>query len=391
MVELMKPDIRPSDPHFSSGPTAKRKGWSLQNFNEETIGRSHRSKIGKLRLAQAIDLTRKVLNIPKDYLIAIVPGSNTGAFEMAMWNLLGQRGVDVLAWESFGIGWITDIVEQLKIEDVRVMKSDYGHLPDLSSVDCSRDVVFAWNGTTSGVCVPNDDWIDTDRAGLTLCDATSVVFAVDLPWDKLDVTTYSWQKVLGGEAAHGMIILSPRAVSRLESYQPSWPLPKIFRLTKGQKIIEGIFRGDTINTPSMLAVEDYLDALKWADMLGGVQGLILRVEENCKRLNHWVEHTEWVDFLCVDVKNRSNTSVCLKIIDECVTTLSVEKQMMFEEHIVALLEAEGVAYDIGSYRKAPVGLRIWMGATVESENIDQLVPWLDWAFAKTLVELSIKY
>jgi phosphoserine aminotransferase len=375
------PDVRPDNPNFSSGPCAKRPGFSLQQLEDAVLGRSHRSKPGKAKLAEAIDRTREILGVPDDYHIGIVPASDTGAYEMAMWSLLGARGVDILGWESFGKGWITDAVKQLKLEDIRVMEADYGHLPDLSAVDFTRDVAFTWNGTTSGVCVPNGDWIAADREGLTLCDATSAAFAMDLAWDKLDVTTYSWQKVLGGEAAHGMLILSPRAVERLESHTPPWPMPKVFRLTKGGKLIDGIFRGETINTPSMLAVEDYLDTLKWAESLGGLSGLLGRVAANNKVLNDWVEASSWAGFLGVEAEQRSTTSVCVCITDADILALDSDAQAAVAKKIAALLDGEGVAYDIGAYRDAPAGLRIWAGATVEASDLAALTPWLDWAFA----------
>ena len=375
------PVIKPANPCFSSGPCAKRPGWTLENLTNAPLGRSHRSKIGKARLADAIDRTRRVLQVPADYRIAIVPASDTGAVEMAMWTLLGQRGVDVLAWESFGSGWVTDIVKQLKLKDVRVMEADYGAMVDLSAVDCDRDVVFTWNGTTSGVRVPNGDWINPDRQGLTICDATSAAFAQDLPFDKLDVVTFSWQKVLGGEAAHGMLILSPRAVARLETYSPPWPLPKIFRLTKGGKLEEGPFKGETINTPSMLCVEDYIDALAWAESIGGLAGLRARADSNLALISDWVALTEWVDFLASDSSIRSNTSVCLKIVDPWFTALDSDAQAKAAKAIGARLDAAGVAYDIDAYRDAPPGLRIWAGATVEGADLTALLPWLDWAFA----------
>jgi phosphoserine aminotransferase len=350
------------------------------------LGRSHRSKPGKAKLAEAIDRTRAVLGVPDDYHIGIVPASDTGAYEMAMWSMLGQRGLDILAWESFGSGWVTDVVKQLKLDDVRIMEADYGHLPDLSAVDFSRDVAFTWNGTTAGVRVPNGDWISDTREGLTLCDATSAAFAMDLAWDKLDVTTYSWQKVLGGEAAHGMLILSPRAVARLESYTPAWPLPKVFRLTKGGKLIEGIFKGETINTPSMLAVEDYLDTLKWAESIGSLSGLLGRVADNNKALNDWVAATDWVANLCQDEANQSTTSVCLQIVDAEVVAMAPEAQSALAKKIASLLDTQAVAYDIGAYRDAPAGLRIWAGATVEASDLANLTPWLDWAFETAKME-----
>ncbi|TLP43036.1 MULTISPECIES: phosphoserine transaminase [Cohaesibacter] len=382
MTDMTKPAQQPNNPLFSSGPCSKRPGWSLDGLTDAPLGRSHRAKIGKAKLQEAIDLTREVLNVPADYRIGIVPASDTGAVEMALWSLLGARGADILVWESFGAGWATDVTKQLKLDDVRVLKSGYGELPDLSQVDFSRDVVFTWNGTTSGVRVPNGDWIDADREGLTICDATSAAFAQDLAWDKLDVVTYSWQKVLGGEAAHGMLILSPRAVERLESYTPAWPLPKIFRLTKGGKLIEGIFKGETINTPSMLCVEDYLDALKWGKDLGGLSGLIARADKNLAVLEAWVAKTPWVDFLAKDEAIRSNTSVCLTIVDEAVQALEADAQAKFAKALVARLDAEGAAFDIGAYRDAPSGLRIWAGATIEASDLDMLTAWLDWAFAE---------
>jgi len=388
MTDVMKPATRPVRPEFSSGPCAKRPGWSLQNLEAACLGRSHRSKPGKAKLAEAIDRTRKLLGIPHDYRVGLVPASDTGAVEMALWSLLGARGVDVLAWESFGQGWVSDITKQLKLDDVRVLAADYGRLPDLTEVDPARDVVFTWNGTTSGVRVPDADWIAADRAGLTICDATSAVFAQKLDWSKLDVVTYSWQKVMGGEAAHGMLILSPRAVDRLESYTPAWPLPKIFRLTKGGKLIEGLFEGATINTPSLLCVEDYLDALNWADEIGGQEALLKRADDNLAVLAQWVERTEWIDFLAEDPATRSNTSVCLKIVDRHIAALSDEKQAAFSKRIASLLDKEGVAYDIGAYRDAPPGLRIWTGATIDRSDLEALVPWLDWAFATASAELA---
>jgi len=381
MTELTaKPDLRPANPNFSSGPCSKRPGWSLDQLADAPLGRSHRAKPGKAKLAEAIDLTRKVLNVPEDYRIGIVPASDTGAVEMALWSLLGARGVDMLAWESFGSGWVTDVIKQLKLDDARVLEAPYGALPDLSEVNFANDVVFTWNGTTSGVRVPNGDWIPADRGGLTICDATSAAFAQDLDFDKLDVVTFSWQKVLGGEAAHGVLILGPRAVERLESHTPAWPLPKIFRLTKGGKLIEGIFRGETINTPSMLCVEDYIDALKWADGLGGLDALRGRADANLKVLADWVARTGWVDFLAADPATRSNTSVCLKVTDQGILSLSDEDQAAFAKGIVSALDAEGVAHDIGAYRDAPSGLRIWAGATIEAADLAALTSWLDWAF-----------
>jgi phosphoserine aminotransferase len=382
MTTIEKPAVRPANPCFSTGPTAKRPGWSPEILKTALVGRAHRSKPAKARLKRAIDETRRLLGVPADYRIAIVPASDTGAMEMALWSLLGARGIDVLAWESFGLGWVTDVVEQLKLSDVRVLEAPYGELPDLSQVDCDRDVVFTWNGTTSGVRVPDSDWIKADRAGLTICDATSAAFAQPLPFDKLDVVTFSWQKVLGGEAQHGMLILSPRAVERLQTYTPAWPLPKIFRMTKSGKLTEDLFEGATINTPSLLCLEDYLDAIAWAESIGGLTALIARADANAARLSAWVERTDWVDFLAGDPKTRSNTSVCLKVVDRAVQALDAAGQAAFAKAIPALLEAEGVAFDIASYRDAPPGLRIWCGGTVELANIEALLPWLDWAFAE---------
>lgn len=375
-----KPGIRPARPYFSSGPCAKRPGWTPDVLRNAALGRSHRAKIGKEKLALAIDLTREVLQVPDSYRIGIVPASDTGAVEMALWSLLGARGVDMLAWESFGAGWVTDVVKQLKLEDVRLFEADYGKLPDLSAVDFDRDVVFTWNGTTSGVRVPDADFIPADRKGLTICDATSAAFAQRLDFSKLDVVTFSWQKVLGGEAAHGVLILSPRAVERLETYAPSWPLPKIFRLTKSGKLIEGIFRGETINTPSMLCVEDYLDALAWAKSVGGLDGLVARADANFAVIDRYVQQSGWLAHLAEDPATRSNTSVCLSIIDDDVAKLDRERKAAFAKGIVSLLEKENVAFDIGHYRDAPPGLRIWSGATVEASDLEALMPWLGWAF-----------
>ncbi|PWG02788.1 phosphoserine transaminase [Sphingosinicella humi] len=374
-----KPEVRPARPFFSSGPCAKPPGWGPEHLALGSLGRSHRSKLGKARLAYAIELTRKVLRVPATHRIGIVPGSDTGAVEMAMWTMLGARPVTMLAWESFGEGWVTDAVKQLKL-DATVMKADYGALPDLSAVDPATDIVFTWNGTTSGARVPNGDWISGEREGLTICDATSACFAMELPWDKLDVATYSWQKVLGGEGAHGMLILGPRAVERLESYTPDRALPKIFRLTKGGKLIEGIFKGETINTPSMLAVEDYIHSLEWAQGLGGLSALIARADANAAAVDAWVEATPWVEHLVADPAIRTNTGVCLKFADSAVRGLDEEGQNALVKSMSALLEAEGAAYDIASYRDAPPGIRIWCGATVETDDIEALGPWLDWAF-----------
>ncbi|HLF95526.1 MAG TPA: phosphoserine transaminase [Methylococcaceae bacterium] len=379
----MKPADKPERPYFSSGPCAKRPGWSPAALGEACAGRSHRSKPGKARIKETLDRTRQLLGLPDDYRIGIVPGSDTGAVEMALWSLLGARGVDVLAWESFGSGWVTDIVKQLKLADVRIFQADYGELPDLAQVDCNRDVVFTWNGTTSGVRVPDGNWMADSREGLTICDATSAVFAMELPWDKLDVATYSWQKVLGGEGAHGMLILSPRAVARLESYTPPWPLPKLFRMTQKGKFNGGIFEGDTINTPSMLCVEDYLDALKWAESIGGLPELVKRSQANFGLIEAWVAKTPWVDFLARVPATRSTTSVCLKIVDPAFTRLPEEEQAAFAKKLAGMLDKESVAYDIGAYRDAPPGLRIWAGATVEAQDIERLLPWLDWAYTET--------
>ena len=381
MTDVTKPAVRPANPHFSSGPCAKRPGWSLEQLQHAFLGRSHRAADGKARLKAAIERTRALLELPDDYLCAIMPASDTGAFEAAMWTMLGARGVDVLAGESFGKGWHTDITKQLKLDDVRLLEAGYGALPDLSAVDFSRDVIFTWNGTTSGVRVPDGRWIADDREGLTFADATSAVFAQAIDWPKVDVGTFSWQKVMGGEAAHGMIILSPRAVERLDSHTPSWPVPKVFRMTKGGKLIKGLFEGATINTPSMLCVEDYLAALDWADGLGGLSALQARADVNAAVLFDWIERTPWVDNLAADPATRSNTSVCLKIVDPVIAALDSEAQAAFAKQMVALLEREGVAFDIGSYRDAPPGLRIWTGATVEAADLAALTGWLDWAFA----------
>ncbi len=383
-----KPVVRPRVPHFSSGPCAKRPGWTLEALKDALVGRSHRAKPGRAKLKRAIELTREVLAVPADFRIGIVPASDTGAVEMALWSMLGARGVDLLAWESFGEGWVTDVVKQLKLKDARVLKAPYGELPDLGQVDFSRDVVFTWNGTTSGVRVPNGDWIAADRQGLTICDATSAAFAQALPFDKLDVVTFSWQKALGGEGAHGMLILSPRAVARLESYTPAWPLPKIFRLTKGGKLNEGIFEGETINTPSMLCVEDYLDTLAWAKSVGGLPKLIARADKNLALISAWVARTPWVEFLPKQEALRSNTSVCLVIVDPAVRALSPDAQGAFAKSLAGILDKEGVAYDIAYHRDAPPGLRIWTGATIEASDLEALFPWLDWAFAEAKAALA---
>jgi phosphoserine aminotransferase len=378
----MKPTARPARPDFSSGPCAKRPGWTPDSLKDAATGRSHRSKLGKKKLVEVIDRTRAVLGIPADYRIAIVPASDTGAVEMALWSLLGARPVDLLTWESFGEGWVTDVVKQLKLKDSRVLKAPYGELPDLGAVDWSRDVVFTWNGTTSGVKVPDGNWIADDRAGLAICDATSAAFAMDLPWAKLDVITWSWQKVLGGEGAHGMLVLSPRAVQRLESYVPAWPLPKIFRLTSGGKLSEGIFKGETINTPSMLCVEDAIDGLRWAESVGGLQGLMARSEANLAVLESFVKSRPWAAFLAADKKIRSNTSVCLNVVAPWFIALPADKRAAAAKKMADSLEAEKAAYDVGSYRDAPPGLRIWCGATVEKADLEALLPWLDWAYGE---------
>jgi len=378
---LPMPALRPANPQFSSGPCAKRPGWALDALADAALGRSHRAKLGKAKLQQAIDLTREVLQVPADWRIGIVPASDTGAVEMALWSLLGERGVDMVAWESFGAGWVTDVVKQLRLDDVRRIEAPYGELPDLGQIDFDRDVVFTWNGTTSGVRVPNADFIPANRKGLTICDATSAAFAQQLDFEKLDVVTFSWQKVLGGEGAHGVLILSPRAVARLESYKPAWPLPKIFRLTSGGKLIEGIFKGETINTPSMLAVEDYLDALDWAKEIGGLDALIARADANFAALDGFVQKSSWLGHLAVKPETRSNTSVCLSIVDPDIAALDADAQAAFAKGLASLLEKQGAALDIGAYRDAPPGLRIWCGATVETADIEALLPWLDWAFA----------
>ena len=388
MTTPATPDIRPQNTHFSSGPCSKRPGWSLDALSDAALGRSHRAKVGKSKLKQAIDLTREVLEVPADYRIGIVPASDTGAVEMALWSLLGPRGVDMVAWESFGSGWVSDVVKELKLPDTRKIVADYGLLPDLSKLDFDRDVVFTWNGTTSGVRVPNADFIPADRKGLTICDATSAAFAQELDFAKLDVVTFSWQKVLGGEGAHGILILSPRAVERLESYEPSWPLPKIFRMTKGGKIIEGIFQGETINTPSMLCVEDYIDALLWAKKVGGLKALIARADANAQVIHDFVAKTDWIANLAAVEATRSNTSVCLKIVDKDVAALDAAVQDAFAKGMVALLEKHAVAHDIGAYRDAPSGFRIWAGATIETADLEALMPWFDWAFATQKATLS---
>jgi phosphoserine aminotransferase len=387
MNTLAKPALRPARPEFSSGPCAKRPGWTPENLKSAVLGRSHRSKIGKARLQEAINRTRSVLQVPDDFLIGIVPGSDTGAVEMAMWSMLGPRPVQLLAFESFGKDWVTDVTKQLKIP-AEVLDAPYGRLPDLSKVRKDADLVFTWNGTTSGVRVPNADFIGTDREGVVICDATSAAFAQDLDWAKLDAVTFSWQKALGGEAAHGVLILSPRAVARLESHTPAWPMPKLFRMTKGGKVNLEIFEGATINTPSMLAVEDAVDALKWAEAIGGLTEMRRRADANLAILAEWVARTTWVDFLAEDASIRSNTSVCLKVVDPRVAGLPADAQADIAKKLAAMLEKEGVALDIGGYRDAPPGLRIWCGATVETSDVDALTPWLDWAFATLVAELQ---
>jgi phosphoserine aminotransferase len=388
MTTTAKPAKRPGNICFSSGPCAKRPGWSLKALENAFLGRSHRAKDGKARLKLAIDKTKALLGLPQGYLAAIVPASDTGAFEMAMWSMLGARGVEALAWESFGQGWVTDAAKQLKLKDFKATTAEYGKLPDLSKVDFDRDVLFTWNGTTSGVRVPNGDWIPANRAGLTFVDATSAVFAQPIDWSKVDVLTYSWQKALGGEAAHGMLILSPRAIERLETYSPPWPLPKIFRLTKGGKLIAGVFEGETLNTPSMLCVEDYLDTLNWAESIGGVKALIARADANAKVLHDWVANTPWIENLAVDPATRSNTSVCLKIVDPVVARLPIDAQRAFVKQLEAMLDKENAAHDIAGHRDAPPSLRIWCGSTVEKVDLEALTPWLDWAFAQAKAGLA---
>ena len=387
IANTTKPHMRPADPRFSSGPTKKRPNWSPEALSGAVLGRSHRSKPGKARLKLAIDLTREVLKVPDDYRIGIVAGSDTGAVEMAMWSMLGPKPVVTLAWESFGEDWVTDAVKQLKLDPL-VITSAYGQLPDLAAVPTkTHDVIFTWNGTTSGTRVPNADWIANDREGITICDATSAAFAQQLDWAKLDVVTFSWQKVLGGEGAHGMLILGPRAVARLESYNPPWPMPKLFRMTKGGKLVEGIFEGETINTPSMLATEDYIDALKWSQSIGGLDGLHGRADANLAAIADWVDKTAWVDFLAATSETRSNTSVCLKVVDPRITSLSPDGQADFAKKLAGLLDKEGVALDAAAYRAAPPGLRIWCGATVDTDDLLALTPWLDWAFETLVAEL----
>lgn len=389
MFASAKPSIRPHCPNFSSGPCAKRPGWSFEALKGAALGRSHRARIGKDKLRQVIDETKALLELPPDYLVGIVAASDTGAIEAALWSLLGPHPVDVFAWESFGREWVTDCVKQLKPLQTRTFIADFGRLPDLSQADPDHDIVFTWNGTTSGVIVPNADWIDDRRKGLSICDATSSAFAVQMPWHKLDVVTFSWQKVLGGEAQHGILILSPRAVERLESHKPEWPVPKIFRLTREGKLNRGIFDGETINTPSMMCVEDALDAMAWARSVGGAQGLAQRTQNNFRILAQWIERTPWIDFLAADPVSRSPTSVCMKIADPALLSMSLERQAAFCKGLASMLEKEGVAYDVGSYRDAPPGLRVWCGATIESDDVQALVAWFDWAYAICRAELSV--
>ncbi|HWE19555.1 MAG TPA: phosphoserine transaminase [Hyphomicrobiaceae bacterium] len=383
-----KPAQRPANLNFSSGPCAKRPGWSLKTLDNAFLGRSHRAKEGKVRLKRAIEETKALLGLPPGYLCAIVPASDTGAFEMAMWTMLGERGVDALAWESFGEGWVTDVSKQLKLKDLRILRGEYGRLPDLGQVDFTRDVLFTWNGTTSGVRVPNGDWIAANRTGLTFADATSAVFAQTIPWDKVDVASFSWQKALGSEAAHGMLILSPRAIERLEGYTPPWPLPKVFRLTKGGKLMAPVFDGETINTPSMLCVEDYLDALAWANSIGGLSGLQARADANAKVLYDWAAKTPWLEPLAADPATRSNTSVCLKVVDPSVVNLPIDAQRAFVKQIEAILDKENAAHDIAGHRDAPPHLRIWCGCTIEATDLQILTGWLDWAFAEAKAGLA---
>lgn len=390
MSQIVLPSSKPNNPNFSSGPCAKRPGWSVDALKDAPFGRSHRAKVGKAKLEQVIDLSAEILGLPAGWRLGIVPASDTGAVEMALWSLLGARGIDMFAWDTFGLTWVSDVTKQLKLDDLRVFTAPYGQLPDFSQADFDRDVVFTWNGTTAGVRVPDGDWIAGDRKGLTICDATSAVFAMDMPWDKLDVVTWSWQKVLGGEGAHGMLALSPRAVERLETYVPAWPLPKIFRLTSGGKLVEGIFRGDTINTPSMLAVEDQIDALSWAKSIGGLPALMARAEASRAVIQDWLDASDWAVNLAQVPAQRSCTSVCMTIKAPLFTALSAEDQAAFAKKMVSLLDKQGVAYDIGSYRDAPPGLRIWTGATVETADVAALLPWLDWAFAQVAADTASK-
>ncbi len=383
----MKPNIRPARPLFSSGPCAKRPGWSPEVLKSALLGRSHRSAAGKARLAEVINLTRELLRLPEGWRVGIVPASDTGAVEMALWSLLGARGVDVMAWESFGGDWVNDVVKELKLKDVRTFNAPYGSLPDVTQASPDRDVVFTWNGTTSGVCVPNGDWISDRREGLTIADATSAAFAMDIPWPKIDVATFSWQKVLGGEAQHGILVLGPRAVARLESYTPAWPMPKLFRMTKGGKLVAGIFEGETINTPSMLCVEDALDALKWAKEIGGLSGTMARSKANLDAVAAWVAKSSWAGFLAATEATRSCTSICLKITDPWFQGRDAAAQGAIIKRATAMLEKEGVAYDLGAYRDAPPGFRIWGGATVEKADVAAVLPWLDWAYGAARDEM----
>jgi len=375
-----KPTTKPNNPNFSSGPCAKRPGWNIQNLKTDSLGRSHRAKLPKQRLLEVITLTKEILQLPKDYRVGILPASDTGAIEAAMWSLLGKTGVEVLAWENFGNDWVKDIKDQLKPDNLTIHKADYGNITDFNNLNFDNDIVFNWNGTTSGVCVPNADWIPQDRKGLTICDATSAVFAMDMDWSKLDVVTWSWQKVLGGEAAHGMIAMSPKAIERLSEYQPSWPIPKIFRLANNKKVIEGIFKGETINTPSMLCVEDAIDALQWIQSIGGYAGSIKKSKSNLEIIKKWVASHDWIDFLANDPNTLSSTSICLKITEDWFVQLSEEDQQAKVKEINSLLEKEGVAYDINAYRTAPAGFRIWGGATVEASDIETLLPWIEWGY-----------
>lgn len=386
---MTRPLVKPIRPEFSSGPCAKRPGWSLNILKESSLGRSHRHKVCKNKLKEVIDLTKSILKVPDDYLVGIVPGSDTGAIEIAMWNLLGLKPVTMLVWDSFGADWAKDIQLELKLKDLKIIKEDYGKLPNLNSFDFNGDIVFNWNGTTAGVRVPNGDWIKNSRDGLTICDATSAAFAMDIDWSKLDVGTFSWQKSLGGEAGHGMIILSPKAVDRINTYNPNWPIPKLFQLKKNNKINLDIFSGSTINTPSMMCVEDFLDVLIWSEEIGGVEELIRRSEDNLNIIKDWVSSSTWANFLCEDLNNLSNTSICLKLIDSKLNTKSIETKNLIEKNIIKLLEENNVAFDIGSYRSAPPGLRIWGGPTVENDDIKKLLPWLDWAYDKSLSDLDI--
>jgi phosphoserine aminotransferase len=388
MTIATKPARRPANPHFGSGPCSKRPGWSLKALDDAFLGRSHRAKEGKARLKRAIEETKALLGLPAGHVCAIVPASDTGAFEMAMWTMLGERGVDALAWESFGEGWVTDVTKQLKLKDLRILRGEYGRLPNLAEVDFSRDVLFTWNGTTSGVRVPNGDWIAADRAGLTFADATSAVFAQPIPWDKVDVATFSWQKALGGEAAHGMLVLSERAIARLESYTPAWPLPKVFRLVKGGTFMAAVFEGETVNTPSMLCVEDWLDALAWARGIGGLPALVARANANSRALYDWAGRAPWAEPLAADPATRSNTSVCLKIVDPAVARLPIDAQRAFVKQLEALLDKENAARDIAGHRDAPPHLRIWCGCTIEAADVEALTPWLDWAFAECKAQLA---